>query len=678
MNNSLEESKPRVFIGSSAEGLEIAKLIDQGLFYDADCFLWTDSRIFGASEHVMESLERALDECTYAIIVLSPDDMGESRGASYFMPRDNLLFEMGLFAGRHGRKSVFMVIPKEIPIKIPTDLQGINPCKYKTLKQADGPPSYHVNYACMQISEVLKKHRSPGRQARPVADSFWKSLADTVLIVYGVEHNAQANPKEHPRVSPRDLETAHLIFGFLNRYYPEKTVRLCPAREPKWEGDLTRESDLILIGGFVTNEMYKIYRSTYEREFEQNLRLKMGRLCRIEGRRVYHLGFEESAGYVPRSEPQELENISSEFVTRDYGMVTSRTAMFYENDRRIITIGGVKGNGTKAAAMALTKVSKQIPDLNTLLPAHFSGHDSFEMVVEAKVKHNTIASFSAVEVLLNDRRLDIATEGDVEVCELDTACAGCKFGLVEDPDAVSSNMYPHIPQLRGVKAIIFDLDDTLVDTSRYLIDQLEADAAEMMIKAGMTGTDKAEIHEILMQLRMAHPDNIEEMLVKRLPQTTTKAIRARRRVLAKASSMLEQLRMNPEVINLLERLAKTYKLYLVTAGDYAYQKQKIKHLDYEYHLRHYFAEDPVTGIVEAGSTESKEQKMLSLIKGNFSKDSVVVVGNRWDHEIRAAKKLGLRTICVRHGEGSSLVPDHNDADPHHLIINNIMELSHLL
>ena len=34
--------KPRIFIGSSAEGLEVAKRIKSFFSPDYDCFLWTD------------------------------------------------------------------------------------------------------------------------------------------------------------------------------------------------------------------------------------------------------------------------------------------------------------------------------------------------------------------------------------------------------------------------------------------------------------------------------------------------------------------------------------------------------------------------------------------------------------------------------------------------------------
>ena len=45
----------------------------------------------------------ALDQFDFAVMILSPDDMTESRDQSYASPRDNVLFELGLFMGRLGR-----------------------------------------------------------------------------------------------------------------------------------------------------------------------------------------------------------------------------------------------------------------------------------------------------------------------------------------------------------------------------------------------------------------------------------------------------------------------------------------------------------------------------------------------------------------------------------------------
>ena len=99
--------KPFVFIGSSSEGKAIAEdlkgLLDDGTI---DVKIWSDG-VFDASDTAIESLENMVRESDFAILVLTPDDTVKSRGAHAAAPRDNVIFELGLFMGALGRKRVF-------------------------------------------------------------------------------------------------------------------------------------------------------------------------------------------------------------------------------------------------------------------------------------------------------------------------------------------------------------------------------------------------------------------------------------------------------------------------------------------------------------------------------------------------------------------------------------------
>ena len=93
---------PSVFIGSSSEGLDVAREVEMHLQTDALTTIWKDG-VFGLGSGTLEALMNALDQFDFAIMVLSPDDLLESRGTSYSSPRDNVIFELGLFMGRLGR-----------------------------------------------------------------------------------------------------------------------------------------------------------------------------------------------------------------------------------------------------------------------------------------------------------------------------------------------------------------------------------------------------------------------------------------------------------------------------------------------------------------------------------------------------------------------------------------------
>jgi predicted nucleotide-binding protein len=108
MNSQL----PAVFIGSSTEGLDVAREIELQLQRDAVTTIWKDG-VFGPTSGFLESLMNVLEQFDFAVMVLSPDDLIESRNQSSSSPRDNVIFELGLFMGRLGRSRVFIVYEQE-------------------------------------------------------------------------------------------------------------------------------------------------------------------------------------------------------------------------------------------------------------------------------------------------------------------------------------------------------------------------------------------------------------------------------------------------------------------------------------------------------------------------------------------------------------------------------------
>ncbi|QUY43493.1 TIR domain-containing protein [Acaryochloris marina] len=128
----------KIFVGSSSEaGLvdtEVRKILE-----DQDTLPIDWRTQFRAGEFGLESLIRIKGECDAAILITTPDDKIWYRGAEGFSPRDNLLFELGLFISALGRERVGLVVATnqngDVP-KIPTDLAGLNYVYYKAGKNA--------------------------------------------------------------------------------------------------------------------------------------------------------------------------------------------------------------------------------------------------------------------------------------------------------------------------------------------------------------------------------------------------------------------------------------------------------------------------------------------------------------------------------------------------------------
>jgi CRP/FNR family cyclic AMP-dependent transcriptional regulator len=145
--------KIRVFIISSTEALPVARAVQNAFEYDPFFVtVWTDG-VFRASWYPVESLEDQLDNSDFAIAIASPDDVVESRGKSAASARDNVIFELGLFIGRLGRKRAFLVEPRGEEVKLPSDLSGITAVTYNAAASSELGPA--VGPACNRMRTII-------------------------------------------------------------------------------------------------------------------------------------------------------------------------------------------------------------------------------------------------------------------------------------------------------------------------------------------------------------------------------------------------------------------------------------------------------------------------------------------------------------------------------------------
>jgi predicted nucleotide-binding protein len=120
----------QLFIGSSREGLAFATEIQAALRLDpVSITVWTDN-VFTASHYPLEDLALSIDQADLALLIATPDDSVASRGSAHDAPRDNIIFELGLFMGALGRRRCFILRPRGIDLKLPTDLLGLTPLEY--------------------------------------------------------------------------------------------------------------------------------------------------------------------------------------------------------------------------------------------------------------------------------------------------------------------------------------------------------------------------------------------------------------------------------------------------------------------------------------------------------------------------------------------------------------------
>ena len=150
-----EPKKARVFIGSSAEkkGLDIARAVQSELQHDYSAEIWNQNTVFYLGKTTIAALEDAVDTYDFGIFVFTPDDKVIKRGQKADVPRDNVIFELGLFIGKLSRFRAFALQPRGVKLQLPSDLKGMTVASYDpqdpNIDAAVGP-------ACRQIRIAIE------------------------------------------------------------------------------------------------------------------------------------------------------------------------------------------------------------------------------------------------------------------------------------------------------------------------------------------------------------------------------------------------------------------------------------------------------------------------------------------------------------------------------------------
>lgn len=151
--------RPRLFLGSSREGLDVAQNLQVELGDACEVERW-DHDVFKPSGCTLPSLLSIAESVDFAVLVATPDDTVVSRGEEHPSARDNIVLEFGLFAGALGLDRTFLLATGEL--KLPTDVLGLTRLRY----QRQSSQRASVTAAALQVAERI---RSLGLHDRSVA-----------------------------------------------------------------------------------------------------------------------------------------------------------------------------------------------------------------------------------------------------------------------------------------------------------------------------------------------------------------------------------------------------------------------------------------------------------------------------------------------------------------------------
>jgi hypothetical protein len=164
-------TQPRVFVASSGEATRLAEAIQQNL-KGADVTLWTQDA-FRIGQTIIDELNRNLERSDFGVFVFSADDISVIRGKKEVAVRDNVVFELGMFIGRLGKERSFIIRPKGVEMRLPTDLLGIVTAKYDH-KRAENEPVAALGSACTEISDAIKREHK--KKTKEVTQLVTESL----------------------------------------------------------------------------------------------------------------------------------------------------------------------------------------------------------------------------------------------------------------------------------------------------------------------------------------------------------------------------------------------------------------------------------------------------------------------------------------------------------------------
>lgn len=194
-----------------------------------------------------------------------------------------------------------------------------------------------------------------------------------------------------------------------------------------------------------------------------------------------------------------------------------------------------------------------------------------------------------------------------------------------------------------IKAVIFDLDDTLYDGSQLRVLAIEQ-SVKAMIERGLNCSIEEGVRKMKELMTSSSLNKFKEFIEYFGPYSDELWEYGRDGYI---NAYFDKLIAYPDVLETLERL-KDKKLVLITEGTYKQQNKKIDILGVRNYFEHIF-------IPEIGKKESYFLRALDIL--DIDPEEILVIGDRVDREIKIGNKLGMKTVRLMRGLHSFVNPE---------------------
>lgn len=215
--------------------------------------------------------------------------------------------------------------------------------------------------------------------------------------------------------------------------------------------------------------------------------------------------------------------------------------------------------------------------------------------------------------------------------------------------------------------IIFDLDDTLIDTSGSILPGILKHALKAMGKAGFSMDNFNHFYEELLRLNTHHfscKDAIKEFV--EINGAPPSCLEAALKVVYETPVFDNPIHPVEDASEVLQDLSSSHLLVLVSKGKEKIQKEKMKRagISKDFFTKLYFCED--------GNKKKIYQKISEEM--GISPLNSLVCGDRISLDLTPAKELGYKTVQIKWGRGLGNTGFKKDVDYTILYLKEIKSL----
>ena len=216
---------PRLFMGSSKEGIKYVNYIEKKLEEHADCSKWIDDNVFTPNRGVLEVLIKQAKLSDFALLVATADDVTTSptRDGSRNTVRDNVIFEHGLFLGATSIDRAFLFVQQGADL--PSDFNGVS---VLTFSESIGDYN-HIDTVIEQlikrIEQANKQHELGFVPSTALAMGYFNSFVKNVCEALGRDQKLLHRQQERTAgtynlkiVLPENIDDGG-VNAFATKYY---------------------------------------------------------------------------------------------------------------------------------------------------------------------------------------------------------------------------------------------------------------------------------------------------------------------------------------------------------------------------------------------------------------------------------------------------------------------------